>query len=221
MQMKDTIKVIIADDHHIVLDGLESLIKATEDIEVIGLAYNGHHAFKILELNQLDVDIAILDIEMPVMDGLEATRKIKAEYPNIKVLILTMYNDKSFIKEIIAAGASGYILKNKGSNELVNAIRAIYQGEEYFSKSVTDTLIKSIQEEKQDKKKTASKLTKREREVLELIGKGMTSKEVSDELCIATTTVETHRRHLIDKLDVKNSKELILYVAKYGIPGKK
>ena len=215
--MKNTIKVVIADDHHIVLDGLESLIKATDDIEVIGLGYNGHHILKIVELNQLDVDVAVLDIEMPVMDGLEAARKIKAEYPNIKVLILTMYNDESYIREIIAAGASGYILKNKGSNELVNAIRAIHKGEEYFSKSVTDTLIKSIQEERLGKKKNVSKLTEREKEVLELIGQGMTTKGISEELSIAATTVETHRRHLIDKLGVKNSKELMLYVAKHGV----
>ena len=218
MQNKEKIKVIIADDHHMVLDGLEALIKTTDDIEVIGLAYNGHHAFKILELNQLDVDIAVLDIDMPVQDGLETTRKIRAEYPNIKVLILTMHNNESYIKEIIAAGASGYILKNKGSNELVNAIRAIHAGEEYFSKAVTDTLIKSIQESKKAKPNPQVKLTKREKEVLTLIGEGLTTKEMSKKLFIADTTIETHRRNLLDKLGVKNSKELILYVAKNGVP---
>ncbi|WP_299458801.1 LuxR family transcriptional regulator [uncultured Microscilla sp.] len=216
MQSQKKIKVIIADDHHMVLDGLEALIKSTEDIEVIGLAYNGHHAFKLLELNQLDVDIAVLDIDMPVQDGLETTRKIRAEYPNIKVLILTMHNNESYIKETIAAGASGYILKNKGSNELVNAIRAIHSGEEYFSKAVTDTLIKSIQESKKAKPNPKVKLTKREKEVLALIGEGMTTKEISKQLFIANTTVETHRRNLIDKLGVKNSKELVLYAIKDG-----
>ncbi|EAY30866.1 response regulator transcription factor [Microscilla marina] len=214
MQDKEKIKVIIADDHHMVLEGLEALIKVTNDIEVIGLAYNGHHAFKLLELNQLDVDIAVLDVDMPVQDGLETTRKIRTEYPNIKVLILTMHNNESYIKEIIAAGASGYILKNRGASELVNAIRTIYAGEEYFSKAVTDTLIKSIQESKKAKPNPQVKLTKREKEVLALIGKGMTTKEISKQLFIADTTVETHRRNLIDKLEVKNSKELILYVAK-------
>jgi DNA-binding NarL/FixJ family response regulator len=218
MQNQEKIKVIIADDHHMVLDGLEALIQATDDIEVIGLAYNGHHAFKILELNQLDVDIAVLDIDMPVQNGLETTRKIKVEYPNIKVLILTMHNNESYIKEIIEAGASGYILKNRGASELVNAIRAIHSGEEYFSKAVTDTLIKSIQESKKAKPNPQVKLTKREKEVLALIGEGLTTKEIGKQLFIANTTVETHRRNLLDKLGKKNSKELLLYVAKNGVP---
>jgi DNA-binding NarL/FixJ family response regulator len=219
MPNKEKIKVIIADDHHMVLDGLEALINTTDDIEVIGLAYNGHHAFKILDLNQLDVDVAILDIDMPVQDGLETTRKIRAEYPHIKVLILTMHNNESYIKEIIASGASGYILKNKGSNELINAIRTIHASEEYFSKAVTDTLIKSIQESKKPKPNPKVTLTRREKMVLALIGEGLTTKEISKQMFISDTTVETYRRNLLDKLGMKNSKELILYVAKNGVPG--
>lgn len=212
-----TIKVIIADDHTIVLDGLEALIKTTDDIKVIGRAHNGHHALQILDLNQPDVDVVVLDIDMPVMDGLEATRKIKDAYPDIKVLILTMHNKESFIKEIITIGASGYILKNRGSNELLSAIRAVYNGGEYFGKSVTDTLIQSIQNQKKVAQQITTKLTKRETEVLRLIGAGLTTKKISGTLNIADSTVETHRRNLIDKLGVGSTKGLVRYAVEHDI----
>lgn len=211
-----TIKILIADDHAIVLDGLEALIKPTEDIEVIGRAHNGYHTLQILELNSSNIDIVVLDIEMPVMDGIEATKRIKISYPDIKILILTMSNNASTIHEVIQAGVSGYILKNRGSNELLSAIRAIYNGEEYFSKSVTDTLIKSIQIKNRANKFSGPKLTKREAEVLKFIGQGLTSKQVAKNLHIATSTVETHRRNLLDKLGLKNSKELLRFAVANG-----
>ncbi|HAS41088.1 MAG TPA: DNA-binding response regulator [Microscillaceae bacterium] len=203
--MEDKIKTILADDHHIVLDGLTALINATDDIEVVDVAYNGQHALSLLETHQ--VDVAVLDIEMPVMDGLKATKEIKAKHKEVKVLILTMYNNERFIKEIIKAGASGYILKNKGGNELVNAIRTIHQGDQYFSKSVTDKLIEDLQKKKRGG--VNPKLTTREKEVLKLIVEGNSTREITEKLFIAGTTVETHRRNLIEKLGVKGTKGLI------------
>ena len=211
------IKVIIADDHHLVLDGLEALIQRTDDIEVLEMAYNGHHALKLLQKYKEEVDIAILDIEMPVMDGLEATKKIMAKdqpFGEVKVLILTMYNNETFIKEIIQAEAKGYILKNRSSKELINAIRAIYYGGEFLSKAVTDTLIESVKSKKS--LQHIDKLTNREVDVLRLIGKGYTTPEISEKLSIAPSTVDTHRRHLIEKLNVKNSKELVRYAVEKG-----
>ncbi len=207
------IKIMLADDHHVVLDGLTALIKATDDLEVVEVAYNGHHALKILETHQIDV--AVLDIEMPVIDGLKATKEIKAKYPDIKVLILTMYNNERFIKEIIKSGASGYILKNKGGNELTEAIRAVHRGEEYFTQSVTDTLIEGLRKKK--KGSFTPKLTTREKEVLFLIVEGNSSREISEKLFIAGTTVETHRRNLIEKLGVKGTKGLIRHAIEHNL----
>ena len=121
------IKIVLADDHNIVLDGLKSLIRETPDIEVIGAAHNGNEALQIISLNRSEIDIAVLDIEMPVMDGLETTRRILAEFPKIKVLILTMHEKDSFIQEIVKAGASGYILKDHSSHEFVKARARILQ----------------------------------------------------------------------------------------------
>lgn len=202
------IKIILADDHHVVLDGLTALINTIKDIEVVEVAYNGRHALQLL--GQHKIDVAVLDIEMPVLDGLKTTKEIKLKYPDVKVLILTMYNNERFIKEIIKSGASGYILKNKGGNELITAIRTVYQGQEYFTQAVTDTLIEGLRK----KKKVIgfqAKLTTREKEVLQLIVNGNSTREITEKLFIAGTTVETHRRNLIEKLGVKGTKGLIKY----------
>lgn len=208
------IKVMLADDHQVVLDGLTALINATKDIEVIEVAHNGFHALKVLEAHA--VEVAVLDIKMPVMDGLKATKEIKAKYPETKVLVLTMYNNERFIKEIIGSGASGYILKNKSGNQLVEAIRAVYHGEEYFTQAVTDTLIEGLRKKKKGATYQA-KLTTREKEVLQLIVEGNSSREISEKLFIATTTVETHRRNLIEKLGVKGTKGLIKYAVENNL----
>lgn len=210
--MKETIKVIIADECQAVLDRLSAVAIAGNDIKVLGQAYNGHHAFKVLELNQLDTDIVILDVGIPGMSRLGTVREIKAEFPHIEILVLSSYRDEAFIRQVMVADATGCVLKNKASDELVNAIRVAHRGEGYFGTEMPklNALDKSS--------KKACKLTKREKEVLSLIGQGMTTKEMSKMLFIAATTVDTHRRHLIDKLGVKNSKELILHVAKNGVP---
>lgn len=205
--MENKIKIILADDHQVVLDGLSALIKAVDDIEMVGMAYNGHHALQMLEKHE--VDVAVLDIKMEVMNGLDASKEIRSKYPNVKVLILTMYNNDHFIKEIVKSGASGYILKNKSGNELVKAIRAVYSGEEYFTDSVRDALIRNLRKKK--KGGYNPKLTTREKEVLRLIVDGDSSREIAEKLSIAGTTVETHRRNLIGKLGVKGTKGLIRY----------
>ncbi len=213
--MKNKIKIIIADDHRILLDSLKSLVADTEDIDVVEVANNGGYAYKLVEENP-DIDIAVVDISMPNMDGIEVTRKIKETHPQVKVLVLTGHTEVDKMQQVIEAGAAGYILKSKGGNELVNAIRTIYQGKDYFGKTVTDALI-----EKERRKRLADSIEKveftpREIDVLRLIGKGLSSKEIAEELGRAPTTIETHRRHLLEKSGVKNSKELILYAVKEG-----
>lgn len=213
--MKNKIKIIIADDHRILLDSLKSLVADTEDIDVVEVANNGGYAYKLVEENP-DIDVAVVDISMPNMDGIEVTRKIKETHPQVKVLVLTGHTEVDKMQQVIEAGAAGYILKSKGGNELVTAIRAIHQGNDYFGKTVTDALI-----EKERKKRLADSIEKveftpREIDVLRLIGKGLSSKEIAKELGRAPTTIETHRRHLLEKSGVKNSKELILYAVREG-----
>ncbi|WP_064967024.1 response regulator transcription factor [Tenacibaculum ovolyticum] len=207
------IKVIIADDHQIVIDGLKSLLVQEENIEVVGEALNGKDALAILEKE--DVDIAILDIEMPLLSGIEATKIIKNDFPSVKVLILSMYNTEKFVHNVIEIGANGYVLKNKGKEELVLAIKYILEGDEYFGREVEKTFRLS-QKKKNDEIKNV-KLTKREIDVLKLIAFGDTTPIISDKLCIAHSTVETHRRNLIEKTEVRGgSKGLVKYAFENG-----
>ncbi len=202
------IKVIIADDHQIVIDGLKSILVQEKNIEVIGEALNGKDALSILEKE--DVDVAILDIEMPLLSGIEVTKIIKEDFPNVKVLILSMYNTEKFVHNVIEIGADGYILKNKGKEELALAIKYIMEGDEYFGREVEKTF-RASQKRKNNESKNV-KLTKREIEVLKLIAQGNTTPKISDKLCIAHSTVETHRRNLIEKTGVEGgSKGLVRY----------
>lgn len=209
----EKIKVIIADDHKIVIDGLKSLLQLEETIEVVGEAYDGKQVLDILK-NQ-KVDIAVLDIEMPFLSGIELTRIIKKDFPQVKVLILSMYNTEKFVHNVIEIGADGYILKNKGKEELVLAIKYIMDGDEYFGREVEKTYRMS-QKKKYDEIKNV-KLTKREIEVLKLIAAGDTTPIISEKLFIAHSTVETHRRNLIEKTGVRGgSKGLVKYAFEKG-----
>lgn len=205
------IKVLIADDHHIVVEGLISLLGNESDIHIISTAKNGEDVLPILQNSQIDV--AILDISMPKMDGVELTKYIKANYPNTKILILTMHNEIGFIRRIIEAGAHGYILKNKGKEELVRAIHSLYEGNEYLGEEVTKTLFSSI---RNSDVYGEIKLTKREKEVLKLIADSYTTPKIATALNIAHSTVETYRRNLIEKTGVKNSKGLVKFAIENG-----
>jgi len=205
------IKIVIADDHEIVLEGLSSLIKPKDGIEITAKASNGREVLDVLQ--KKEVDLAVLDIEMPEMDGVETTKIIQEKYPHVKILILTMYNEIGFIRRIIEAGAQGYILKNKGKEELVHAIHAIHQGEEYYGNEVSKTLISSM---KTKEVVNEIKLTKREIEVLKLIAAGDTTPIISKKLYIAHSTVETHRRNLMEKTGAKNIARLVKFAFEHG-----
>jgi DNA-binding NarL/FixJ family response regulator len=208
------IQVVIADDHQIVLDGLKSLLRYEKDIKVIGEALNGIRLLELLKNQQ--ADIAVIDIDMPLMNGIETTKEIKVLYPAIKVLILSMYNDNNYISRLIESGASGYILKNKGKEELVSAIRKIAEGGQYLGDAVLKTLMDEMQKPKKKIEDNQVPLTKREKEVLIHIANGNTTPIIASKLCIANSTVETHRRNLIDKLGVANSKALIKFAFENG-----
>ncbi|SEE18621.1 DNA-binding response regulator, NarL/FixJ family, contains REC and HTH domains [Tenacibaculum sp. MAR_2010_89] len=202
------IKIIIADDHQIVIDGLKSILSREVDMEVIETAQNGKEVIE--KLDKELVDIIVMDIEMPVLTGIEATEIIREKYPSVKVLILSMYNTGKFVQGLIEIGANGYILKNNGKEELVKAIRFIMEGDEYFGREIEKTLRQSIKRRKENYTEEL-KLTNREKEVLKLIAIGDTTPIISKKLFIAHSTVETHRRNLLEKTGVRNSKGLVKY----------
>jgi len=205
------INILIADDHKIIVEGLRSLLINETNIKIVGESYNGKDVIPILE--KQDIDVAILDINMPKMDGIELTIYIRKNHPNVKILILTMHNEIGFIRRIIEAGAHGYILKNKGKEELVRAINTLHNGSDYLGEEVTKTLFSSI---RNSNVYGEIKLTKREKEVLKLIANSYTTPKISAKLFIAASTVETHRRNLIEKTGMKNSKGLVKFAVKNG-----
>ncbi len=209
------IRIIIADDHQIVVDGLISLLKEENNIEVMASFLNGSDAFEYLLKH--DVDVAVLDINMPEMNGVEATKKIVEAGIKTKVLILSMYDDYEFIGQLLEAGCSGYILKNKGHEELIKGIKKLYNDEEYYGEKVLDEIIAAQKKPKSKSSKLQIKLTKREIEIIKLIAKEFTTPQISAQLHIAKTTVDTHRRNMISKLGVKGTLGLVRYAWENGL----
>jgi two-component system nitrate/nitrite response regulator NarL len=205
------INILIADDHEIVLEGLESVIHNDTNLKIVGRCFNGKEVLTLI--NNCHVDIVVLDINMPIMDGIETTILLKKNHPEIKVLILTMHDEISFIRSIVQAKANGYILKNKGKEDLLKAIYSIINGDDYFSHEVTQSIIANL---RSDHVVGDIKLTNREKEVLYLIAESFTTSEIAEKLNIAPTTVETHRRNLLEKTGVKNSKALIKFAIENG-----
>lgn len=208
------ISVVIAEDQQIILDGLKALLIDKLDLVVVGQATNGRDCLNVVSKTRPDV--LLLDIEMPQMDGIETSRAVKEKFPNTKILILSMHNSGQYISQLIAIGVDGYILKNMGSEQLVEAIRDLHDGKIYYGRDITETIVKGINEAAKQKEKKQIILTPRESEVLALIADGMSTPEISEKLFIAHSTVETHRRNLIDKTGVKNSKGLIKWAINNG-----
>ncbi len=207
------IDVLIADDHQISIDGIKAILKDETDIQVAGEANNGREVLDLLKANEPDV--ILMDINMPEMDGIEATRQISLQYPKVKVLTLTMYDEIGFIEGIIKAGAKGYILKNSGTREMLDAIRTVYEGGQYYNDEIANILIKGLQEKHREKDK--ADLTRRETEVLKLIAREYTSHQIARELYISFHTVESHRKNIHSKLGVKNLAGLVKYALENGL----
>ena len=211
------IRVLVVDDHTVLRDGICALLALTEDIEVVGEAANGSEALNVVR--ELGPDLVIMDISMPIMDGLEATRRIRRDFPKIRVLVLTQYDDKEYVFPIIEAGASGFISKKAASSELASGIRSIYQGDSYLSPSVAKLLIEDYQYGSSGlaNHDTYEQLTDREREVLKLVVEGYTTREIADILVISSKTVEGHKTNLMAKLGIRNRIELVKYALRRGI----
>jgi len=204
------INIIVADDHKILIDGLCSFLDKEDNIRIVGSALNGQEVLTILENSQ--VDLVVLDIEMPELDGIETTKQIKSRFPDTKVLILSMYKKKEFILSLFRLGVNGYVFKNKGREDLVAGINIIYNGDPFFPLDVMQII-----SENPFTKKEPPKLSDREIEVLCLVAKAHTSKEIGEQLFISKVTVESHIRNIKDKLDMKRSGELIRYALKNEI----
>ena len=200
------IKVLIADDHQMFIDGLRSLLEDASDICVVGGVRNGLEVLECCE--QHDVDIVIMDINMPEMDGIQATRELLKKHRSVKILGLSMYNDREYIADILRAGASGYILKNTGKESLLNAIYSLQAGSNYLGDEVSKTLLNGFMKSP-SVSQMIEKLSGREKEVLECIATGSTTHEIAEQLFISKNTVETHRKNLLYKLKARNTAELV------------
>ena len=210
-------RVLLAEDHTIVRKGLCALLDAEPGIEVIGEAQDGREA--LLKAEQLHPDIVLMDITMPVLNGLEATRQIKKRFPEVKVLILTVHSDEEYIRQILRAGASGYLVKQAAPHELISAIEAIQRGESYLSPSVSKKVVQEYVQHatgsaEQD---THERLTDREREVLQLIAEGNSTRDIAELLHMSVKTAETHRARLMGKLDIHSTAELTQYAIRKGV----
>lgn len=209
------IRIVLADDHQMVLDGLGLALNQQQDMEVVAKASNGKEVLKVLEVETPDV--AVLDIRMPEMDGVETAKRIRRDYPGVKILMLAGYMEARFMTTLIRIGVSGYLLKTRGQKELIKAIRNIAKGGEYFGDSVSQTLIFDLKKSGRREFLNTPKLTKREKEVLRTIVKGKKNREIAATLFIAETTVNKHRQNIMEKTDTHNVVELIRFTEENGL----
>lgn len=217
MEKTGKIRVLVVDDHTIIREGISLLLKAHQDIEVVGEAVDGVDAIE--KMRQLRPDIVLMDLSMPRMGGVEATQQIKKEHPEVQVLALTVHGNPEYFLRILSAGASGYVVKGASSGELVSALRAVFQGGTYLHPSLAGKLVDGYLQGLKGGGAMASYdgLTGREREVLRLIGQGWTNQEIADTLCLSPNTVQTHRSRIMGKLGLHSRAQLIKYALSKGL----
>lgn len=220
----ETVKVVLADDHQIIRDGVKTLLSDVDDIEVVDEAENGDELIK--KLKDQTADLVILDINMPLMNGIQAAEFIKEKYPKIKILVLSMYDEEAYVVKVLQVGVSGYILKNTEKKDLLEAIYKVMNGEQYFSSEITMKMVQKISKNAENTHANLSanheisrdvQLTNREKEILKLIADGNTNKNIAFKLNISPRTVDTHRRNLLQKLGVKNTAGLVKYAIQIGL----
>jgi two-component system response regulator NreC len=209
----DKIRVLIADDHALFREGIRMILEAQPDIEIVGEAEDGQQVIE--EARRVRPDVVVMDIAMPVMDGLQATRVLREELPGVRILALTMHEHRGYVLPMLTLGASGYVLKRAASTELVEAIRRVYANEAYLYPPVAKALLEEYRKEASSH--GGGSLTERELEVLQLVTEGMTSQEIADRLFISVRTVETHRKHIMEKLGLHTPADLVKYALRQGL----
>ena len=199
------IRIIIADDHPLFINGIKALLKKTTNFEIVAEAENGEDLIKQVELHKPDV--VLTDIQMPVKDGIEATKEICKRFPKIKVIALTTFSESIYIKKMLVAGASGYILKTTDKEGLITAIKKVATGDKYFSEEAVNQLMNNFSD-KTISSNPVDTLTKREKEILALIAQGLTDKQIADIVFLSSLTIISHRKNILSKLGLKNKVEI-------------
>jgi DNA-binding NarL/FixJ family response regulator len=208
------IKILIADDHDIVLEGYKSILSEIPNMEVVGKAANGKEVLYMLQSHL--VDIVLMDLNMPQMDGIEATEKVKALFPNVKILVLTMLGDSMHIKKLVDLGVDGYLLKNSDKATLIRAIESIYEGKPFFDGEVTKTILNRFKQKIEIDDEEVF-LSDRELEIITQIALGLSTLEISEKLFISPHTVKTHRKNINFKLGIHNPAELLIFAKKKNL----
>ena len=219
--MTDTIRVMLADDHAILRAGLRALLGAEPDIEVVGEAADGQEAVALAE--RLRPDVVVMDISMPRMDGLQATRRITERLPDTRVLILTMHAEEQYLLQVLGAGGAGYVLKRSADDELLEAIRVVHRGEAFLYPSATKLLLEAYKRSDRPGEARADTLTEREAEVLKLTAEGYSNTEIAGRIYLSPKTVDTYRQRIMEKLGLHHRAELVRYALDRGLlrPGEK
>ena len=211
-----SVKIILADDHRIMREGLRALLEKEAGIEVIAEADNGRTTVELSR--ELNPDVVVIDIGMPDLNGIDATRQIVSESPAVKVIALSMHSDRKFVREMLSAGASGYLLKDSAFEELGIALTTVINNQTYLSPKIANTVVKDYLGKVEPKEsKVSPALTKREREVLQLIAEGKTTKDIASQLYVSIKTIETHRKQIMDKVGLNSVAELTKYAIREGL----
>lgn len=212
-----TIRILLADDHTVVRKGLRLLLEGQPGFDVVGDAADGRAAVALAE--QLTPDVVVMDVAMPGLNGIEAARQISAKVPRAAIVFLSMHSDESYVLKALKSGARGYLLKDSAEQDLINAVIAVSEGKAFFSPAISRMLVEDYMRQMQERKVEDSYelLTTREREVLQLLAEGRSNKEVANVLNLSLYTVETHRANILQKLNLHNQAELVLYAIRKGV----
>ena len=213
--MPEPIRVLIADDHTIVRSGVNLLLSSEPDIQVVGEATDGNSAVELAQ--QLKPDVVLMDIGMPELDGFEATRRIRERVPEAKVLVLTMHRSDEYLFQMLEAGAQGYVLKGAETGELINAVRTVARGEVFLYPSMARRLVQQFLRQAGADPPQRPRLTPREKQILNLVAEGYSSKEIAERLVVSPSTVHSHRTNLMQKLGLSTRHELVQYARRQGL----
>ncbi len=210
-----TIRILLVDDHQIVCDGLRLVLEQQSGMEVVGVAHDGRHGVRLAQ--ELRPDVVILDVAMPDLNGLEAARQLLEQQPQLRIVALSMHSDRRYVAGMLEAGAQGYLLKDCAAEELADAIRTVVGGRVYLSPSVSGQVVEALRQRNLEQAGPAARLTPREREVLQLLAEGHATRRIAQRLHLSVKTVETHRRQLMEKLDLHSVADLTRYALREGI----